>query len=252
MARRCDRCGHTILAGDSECWHCGARLTGNKAAPAVQPITQSQTEPEGESVSLTAVGFYLLTTAVTLFLLFWLVRSLNQRPLYLANPDIYRPPGWTAVTDPLYQYTFNMPARWETIPTEQNRFQLPEQPSVLAALSQSIGQIEPQVWAVAPSDRQLFLLVAKGESSTPAAMMSALQAESAVQNPTQQPHFLGHEQIIFQQTMELNSLGWECRVHIHAIQPQPFWIAVCGDATDMNQTANQNSFILDSFQPLSP
>jgi hypothetical protein len=93
------------------CWHCGYEL----APPTAVTTTPSSTlaAEEAEPFSLSAVSVYGVLTAVIIIGILLTMRSLGQRPLVLLNPDTNINLGWTPITDPDLQFTFDLPPEWE-------------------------------------------------------------------------------------------------------------------------------------------
>jgi hypothetical protein len=249
------------MEGDSKCWQCGAALK-QTAVPTTTPSQPSPTNqenaalPEAQPVSLTAVAYYALATAVSLLLLIWLVRSLNWRPLIQLNPDVIRPRSWTAVTDPDYHFTFNLPPDWRWVTADEQtpfaeQLHRPETQAILASWALASDQLEPKLLALPISDEPLLFLIGEASSTPAATLAEAIQSQVQVQEVDQTTHYLEYEQLAFSETLTANGLPWLCRVNIHVAESN-YWIAMCGATDDMSRIAHNTTLILHSFQPLTP
>lgn len=254
MAAKCERCGQSVLPDDVVCWQCGARLASapGVAATAPQPVVDAAALP---SISFTTLAYYAAATAVTMLLLVVLIVVLAGRPLVHTDLDAPKLPGWTAVTAPDDQYLLKLPPRWEWAAAPGFAFeqwqQQPEMADLLAALSLPTGDLTPQLLARAPDDSPLVLLAGAGNNKPFTALFAAMQVQPDVADVKRLPHFLGHEQIAYTQTVTANAVPWRCQVRLHFSQQPFYWTAICSPAAE-TATAVTSTRILDSFQPLSP
>ncbi|HRQ39291.1 MAG TPA: zinc ribbon domain-containing protein [Chloroflexota bacterium] len=254
MAAKCERCGQPVLPDDIVCWRCGARLSPTPGATASMP-QPSADEAALPPVSLATLTYFAAATAVTILLFFLLLYVLAQRPLVQTDLDAPKLPGWTAVTAPDDLYLLKLPPRWQWTAMTELAFaewqRQPETTDLLAALSLPTGDLTPQLLARAPDDKPLLLLAGEGNATTFTALLAAVQVQPDVTDVKRLPHFLGHEQIAYTQTMAANDAPWLCQMRLHLNQQPFYWTAVCAPV-DETPTTVESTRILDSFQPLSP
>ncbi len=248
------------------CWQCGAYLARPSPSPTAPPAapTDGLALP---AISLPTLAYLAVATAVTLLLLLWFMHTLAQRPLVQTDLDAPKLPGWTAVTDPDYHYTLKLPPDWEWVLASQpepftERLRTPATADTLNALAAPFGGLTPQLVANAPADRAtngristtppFLLLVGIGNSpSTANALFTTLQVQPTVADVERLPHFLGYEQIVYEQNLMADGVAWQCQVRLHPNQQPYYWVAGCGPA-EQAATNRQLQYIQESFQPLSP
>ncbi len=254
MAAKCERCGQSVLPDDVVCWQCGARLTPTPGAASTspQPVVDGAVLPP---ISFATLAYFAAATAVTMLLLVVLMAVLAGRPLLHTDLDAPKLPGWTAVTAPDDQYLLKLPPQWEWVSASDFAFvewqRQPEMADLLAALPLPTGDLTPQLLARAPGDSPLFLLAGAGNNTPFTALFAVMQVQPGVADVKRLPHFLGHEQIAYTQTVTANAAPWRCQVRLHFSQQPFYWTAICSPAAEM-ATAVTPTRILDSFQPLSP
>ncbi len=171
MVSRCEHCGQTVMATDSQCWHCGRQL----ATRTIKPTRRVQTDTAVPADTLPLPTFrtmllYAALTAVALLILIATTRAIGQAPLFLANSNNLPQPGWLAFTNDQQQYTLNLPESWQLVDMTRaaNAPELRSSPPLQALDS---------TFAALVSDTQLLFLGAEDTavfpSGTPAFVLVA-------------------------------------------------------------------------------
>jgi hypothetical protein len=149
MISRCENCGQTIMATDSQCWHCGKALSPNKPnavrRPQLTTAVPDDTQPPPPPIQ--TILLYVGLTAVTLLILIATTRAIGKAPLFLVSGSTTPLVGWQPITDSELQFTLNLPEAWQTV--ELNH--APEAPGlrssppvyVLVAQSQRLQRLSP-------------------------------------------------------------------------------------------------------------
>ena len=116
MVQRCEHCGQTVLAADSQCWHCGKPLSKSKNAPPKLPQLATAVPDDNPPMpSLGTLLLYVGLTAVTLLILISATRAIDQAPLFEVSSSSTANVGWKPITDSQLRFTLNLPETWQTV-----------------------------------------------------------------------------------------------------------------------------------------
>lgn len=116
MVQRCEHCGQTVLAADSQCWHCGKPLSKSKvASPKPQVLATAVPDDNPPMLSLGTLLLYAGLTAVTLLILIATTRAIDHAPLFQVNGSSTANIGWKPITDSQLRFTLNLPEAWQTV-----------------------------------------------------------------------------------------------------------------------------------------
>ena len=267
MASRCEKCGQTVVATDSECWHCGAALTPTNATNTVETAASSLTTAVSEEtlppLQLHSVLLYLGLTAVSLLLLIFTTRVIGQAPLLLGggnNPLA----GWQPVTDEQQLFTFNMPESWQTIdltaasPEAETTKSNPALPLLSASFNTLVADSE--LWLLASADTvtaPVFVLVARSER------LQMLSVEQFLLYAEEQfpPGLEINESTIINGelvglkanllfTLQQGEQQWRCQEQFIPTDEDAYLVTACAYADQFSDYADDFGILLRSFQPL--
>jgi hypothetical protein len=218
-------------------------------------------ESAAEPVEDTQIGYFIMTTAVSVFLFFVVSLSLQQYPRYLPNPDALLASGWIVVTDQKQTFTFNLPIRWEW----------EEQHGLLANdLVVEQMSLETAVSLFAEIDDQLhFVLFAHGNNGTdhPGFVIVAHNQRMRLITPE---HLINHLQNNSQSLLnaEINTLFNQTQATLYTELVQPdnlkllcfqrfiptsktgYLIVGCAARTEFSNYSDELESIVKSFQTL--
>lgn len=267
MTYQCERCGQTALETDTVCWHCGWRFSQQepkKPASKIKAIAG-----EEESLSLSAVAIYAILTLITLLAIMLVTRSLEQKPLFLANPETPLEPGWVPITDQAQQFTLNIPSQWQWFEKEDE-----EQQSSFDALAKN-DQFRA---AVAPftniaADTEVLLVAQNdttAESSAPPGFLVVARSVDFRQLPSEQTlnqvrqnaanllnaeiteSFTGQNQVVILIDVDSVDSLLRCRERLIHGPQAGYLVAGCTPRSDYPRYRSEFEAIVASFQLLAP
>jgi hypothetical protein len=269
MISRCEHCGQTVLATDSQCWHCGKALTPGKPTAAKRPslATAPLDDTQPPPPPFRTILLYVSLTAVTFFMLIATTRSIGQAPLLLVHADSAPPAGWQPITDSQLQFTLNLPETWQTF--ELNR--APEAPGLrssppLQALSSLFDALVADTellllgtedTAVFPSGTPVFVLVAQSQRLQrlkPDEIIPYLQ-QQLPENVTlaetarpADPAEANRGSLLF--NIEQDEQVWRCLEQVVPGSGSIYLVVTCTSFTQFPRHQSDFDAILGSFQPL--
>lgn len=268
MVFRCEHCGQTVMATDSQCWHCGRKLPNRVIKP--ERRARPETAVPTDSLPLPAFGTILLyagLTAVALLILIATTRAIGQAPLLVINSSNRPQAGWQPFTDPRQQYTLNLPKTWQVVDMTQAATapELRSSPPLQALASTFtalVGDAEllflgAEDTAVFPSGTPVFVLVAHSQrlqQLTPQQIADYAQ-QQLPENVTIVNVELPDKDALIPVTALLFNLEqgdqiWRCLEHF---VPEAQGLYLVNTCTSFGQfPIHQSDFesILRSFQPL--
>jgi hypothetical protein len=124
----CDNCRQAVLPDDSNCWHCGAKLTP-QTYPANETAEQEsrqkwQLDSASSGLSLESLAaptvVYGLITAVVILATFILLGRLGQPPLLQLATSNMPPNSWRRLADSEYKFIVTVPPTWNTVEAEES------------------------------------------------------------------------------------------------------------------------------------
>ncbi len=155
MVSRCEHCGQTIMSTDSQCWHCGRRLSKKKGTPPQQPSLETAVPDDTPpALPLSTILLYVGLTAVALLILISTTRAINRAPLFRVDGSSTANVGWEPVTDSQLRFTLNLPEAWQVV-------DLHDADDAANFQASPPVQAVSQAWAAMVADGDLLLLGAE-------------------------------------------------------------------------------------------
>lgn len=268
MISRCENCGQTVMATDSQCWHCGRKLPNRVIKP--ERRARPETAVATDTLPLPAfrtILMYAGLTAVALLILIATTRAIGQAPLFAVNSNNQLAAGWQPFTDRQQQYTLNLPQTWQVVDLTQdaNTPELRSSPPLQAlesTFTALVGDAEllflgAEDTAVFPTGSPAFVLVAHShrlQQLTPEQLVAYAQQqlpENVTIANVQLPDKDAATPITaLLYNIEQDEQVWRCLEHF---VPGHHGLYLVNTCTSFGQfPVHQSDFetILHSFQPL--
>ena len=268
MVYRCEHCGQTVMATDSQCWHCGRKLPNRVIKPDRRP--QAETAVPTDTLPLPAfrtIMIYAGLTAVALLILIATTRAIGQAPLFVVNSNNQLEAGWQPFTDWQQQYTLNLPKTWQVVDMTQAATapELRSSPPLQAlesTFTALVGDAKllflgAEDTAVFPSGTPAFVLVAYSErlQQLPPNQLAAYAQQQLPENVAIVNIDLPDEDentavtaLLF--NIEQGEQIWRCLEHFVPDEQGLYLVNTCTSFGQFPLHQSDFETILRSFQPL--
>lgn len=236
---------------DVTCWHCGAVLIELTLPQASDSTAVSDpTMPETE-ISFAAVALYTILTVIILLLLWLLIAAMNRQPVYPWDPNISRPPGWTAVTDSQQRFTLNVPADWSVSEPglDQSSAAAEFSEQLRLASAAAVNQTAVPLMIITHPDISVIIFPI---DDVPINYVETLQNTPDVQAIEITQDNRERELVTFTETIAKTESDWHCKTHLLAGQSRPYAIFICQTSAADPPLTDEINTIVTSFQELLP
>ena len=266
MTYQCERCGQTALETDTVCWHCGWRFSQQE--PKKSASKTKAIAAEEEPLSLSAVAIYAALTLIILLAIMLVTRSLEHKPLFLANPETSLESGWVPVTDQEQQFTLNIPSQWQWFEKENEEQQ--SSFNVLAKNDQFRAAVAPlaniaadtEVLLVALDDTTAeslappgFLVVARSvdfrQLSSEQTLNQVRQNAANLLDAEITESFTGQNQVDILLDVDSADSPLRCRERLIQGSQAGYLVAGCTPRAGYPRYRNEFEAMVASFQPLT-
>lgn len=268
MVSRCEHCGQTVMATDSQCWHCGRQLATRTIKPERRP--QPDTAVPADTLplpSLHTVLLYAALAAAALLILIATTRAIGQAPLFLANSGNQPQSGWRPFTDDQQRFTLNLPESWRLVdmaraPTAPELRSSPPLQALESIFTALVSDTEllflgAEDTAVFPTGSPVFVLVAHSqrlEQLSPQLLATYAQQQLpetvslvAVETPEAETA-VPITTLLF--NIEQDEQLWRCLEHFVPGGDGLYLVNTCTSFAQFPRHQSDFETILRSFQPL--
>lgn len=271
MINKCEHCGQTVMATDSQCWHCGRLLRpGKPGTPTKQPqLATAVPETNPPMPSLATILLYVGLTAVSLLILVATTRAIGQAPLFLFGSNTITPRDWRPITDRRLLFTLNVPETWQSIDLERAS----EAPALkssppISAVTDTFASLVADTelillaaedTAVFPTGSPVFVLIAQSqrlqqlsadEIISYAHQQLPLNITIVEENTLPNPKNLQTQKGVLLIEIQQGERVWSCLEHFVPASHSTYLVVTCTSFAKFPAHLNDFEAILRSFQPL--
>lgn len=260
MNRTCENCNRPLLDTDTICWHCGQQQTllVKAESPSEQqeqkPAEKAQHEPALESFSSPLILYYGGLTAVVVFALLLITRSLGQSPALSVKADS-SPSEWVTLNAPDKSFTIEIPAKWDWrfLLGKAEGPALVEGKGLITAAAAPFGDLVPDIeYLLHAEDEGSLLVVTRSvrlSRLSAQQLVSALQRESFANMTVTEAQLTGsapeEERAIF--TLTHSDLPLQCNQYFIPDSANSYLVAVCSPVDSAESGREIRQTVLDSF-----
>ncbi len=260
MNRTCENCSRPLLDTDTICWHCGQQQT--LPVKAESPSEQEEHEPaekekhelEIETVSSPLILYYGGLTAVVVFALLLITRSLGQSPALSVKAGS-SPSEWITLNAPDKSFTIEIPAKWDWqfLLGKAKEPALVEGEGLITTAVAPFGDLVPDIDYLLHAENEGSLLViarsARLSRLSAQQVVTALQGESfenmAVTEARLTGSVPGEERAFF--TLTHSDLSLHCDQYFVPGSADSYLVAVCSPMDSAESGREIRRTVLDSF-----
>lgn len=265
----CHNCGQPFLPGDTECWHCGWRPTGQpvKVAAADSATATGSAQP---LIELPTIAVYAGLTLIIAIATLLVMRSLGRAPLAEVALERTLPAGWTTVVDRTQSFSLNLPPNWNWLESDSSGpgtldqiiARRPESLAVTAPFTGTLSGMKIVLFASgSPPDEQTaasgFLIVARdlrpGQVTPEAALELLRSSDSGVRvlRAAITRDLRGDSRGAFAVEVGSDERRIQCREGFATEDAGAFLVAACAQSAQFAAFATSFQAMVNSFSVFS-